>query len=223
MTALTTLIVLLVILTAAALPFIIRSILWSRITRLSRKERYPKIVSLLQSALYKVFFHEADRNEYCFYAYLAQGDDQKAEEYLRYLMKERLTSARSYQIAKRSYFYFIDSGNKEICQMLLPLIEAKAERKEYAYCRMLYRILLEKKAEDLSLVQDMLEQKEKEIAQDKESSETLVQIGILQYLLALQLSYQHHIKQAKHYLQKAKKNLKGTPYDRKIKKLLSSL
>ena len=43
------------------------------------------------------------------------------------------------------------------------------------------------------------------------------QQGILQYLLGLQYQYLSDVKQANYYLNKAKKNLKGTPYHKKVK------
>lgn len=43
------------------------------------------------------------------------------------------------------------------------------------------------------------------------------QQGILQYLLGLQYQYLSDTKQANYYLNKAKKNLKGTPYHKKVK------
>ena len=48
----------------------------------------------------------------------------------------------------------------------------------------------------------------------------LVQIGLLQYLLGLQYSYQKNKEKTEMYLKKAKVNLKGTPYHKKIKRLL---
>ena len=43
------------------------------------------------------------------------------------------------------------------------------------------------------------------------------QQGILQYLLGLQYQYLSDVKQANYYFNKAKKNLKGTPYHKKVK------
>ena len=48
-----------------------------------------------------------------------------------------------------------------------------------------------------------------------------VQIGILHYLLGLQYSYQKNRRQMELYLNKARVNLKGTPYHKKVKQLLN--
>ena len=64
---------------------------------------------------------------------------------------------------------------------------------------MLYRILIEKKSEDIPLVNELLSKHPDDQQQ-----------GILQYLLGLQYQYLSDTKQAK-------KNLKGTPYHKKVK------
>ena len=62
---------------------------------------------------------------------------------------------------------------------------------------MLYRILIEKKSEDIPLVNELLSKHPDDQQQ-----------GILQYLLGLQYQYLSDTKQANYYLNKAKKNLK---------------
>ena len=94
----------------------------------------------------------------------------------------------------------------ELSKKLLDIIEQKGNEDEVAYDRMLYRILIEKKSEDISFVNDLL---------SKNSDDQ--QQGILQYLLGLQYQYLSDVKQANYYFNKAKKNLKGTPYHKKVK------
>ena len=75
----------------------------------------------------------------------------------------------------------------------------------------MYRVLIEKKSEDIEKVEALI----KENTNVKEK-------GLLQYLLGLQYMYRNDTKQAQMYFNRAKSNLKGTPYHKKIKKLMEA-
>ena len=113
------------------------------------------------------------------------------------------------KIYKGQYDEAIQQMNAPLYTLLftsLDIIERKGNEDEVAYDRMLYRILIEKKSEDISFVNELL---------SKNSDDQ--QQGILQYLLGLQYQYLSDVKQANYYFNKAKKNLKGTPYHKKVK------
>ena len=61
------------------------------------------------------------------------------------------------------------------------------------------------------------EAEEKEL--EKESYSKSSQLGMLQYLLGIQYSYQDDKKEAEKWLKKAKNNAKGTPLEKEIKKI----
>lgn len=122
------------------------------------------------------------------------------------MLSQNLNNSQAYQVASMTYFYFLDVQNIELSKKLLDIIERKGNEDEIAYDRMLYRILIEKKSEDIPLVNELLSKHPDNQQQ-----------GILQYLLGLQYQYLSDTKQANYYLNKAKKNLKGTPYHKKVK------
>ena len=66
-----------------------------------------------------------------------------------------------------------------------------------------------------------IEKKEAEKIKKDQKQDQQVQMGILQYLLGLQYSYQKNRRQMELYLNKARVNLKGTPYHKKVKQLLN--
>lgn len=86
---------------------------------------------------------------------------------------------------------------------------------------MLFRIMIEKKSEDIAEMEALLEKKEAEKIKKDQKQDQQVQMGILQYLLGLQYSYQKNRRQMELYLNKARVNLKGTPYHKKVKQLLN--
>mgnify|MGYP000155141676 FL=1 len=73
---------------------------------------------------------------------------------------------------------------------------------------MLFRIMIEKKSEDIAEMEALLEKKEAEKIKKDQKQDQQVQMGILQYLLGLQYSYQKNRRQMELYLNKARVNLK---------------
>lgn len=215
------LVLLTVIMIAVAVPFIIRSLLWNRVLKQLHRGQYDKVLSMLNSKVFQLFFKEFDRDWNTLRVYLAQGNNRKIEEQTRKLLDGKLSDAQAYQIASQTFFYFLDRENNEVCKQLLTHIEKSAGEEELAYDQMLYRIMIEKKSEDIAEVEALLEKKETEKIKKDQKQDQQVQIGILQYLLGLQYSYMKNRRQMELYLNKARGNLKGTPYHKKVKQLLN--
>lgn len=215
------LVLLAVIMIAVATPFVIRSILWNRVLKRLHRGQYDSVLKLLDSKPFRLFFSEYDRNWNTLRVYLSQGDNRKIEEQTRVLLDKKLTTAQAYQIASQTYFYFLDRENASICAKLLGFLEKSAGEDELSYDQMLYRVMIEKKSEDIERVEALLEEKQGEKIRKDEAADQKVQIGILQYLLGLQFSYRKDRRQMETYLNKARENLKGTPYHKKVKQLLN--
>lgn len=156
------LVLLTVIMIAVAVPFIIRSLLWNRVLKQLHRGQYDKVLSMLNSKAFQLFFKEFDRDWNTLRVYLAQGNNRKIEEQTRKLLDGKLNDAQAYQIASQTFFYFLDRENNEVCKQLLTHIEKSAGEEELAYDQMLYRIMIEKKSEDIAEVEALLEKKETE-------------------------------------------------------------
>lgn len=215
------LVLLAVIMIAVAIPFVVRSILWNRVLKRLHRGAYDSVLKMLNSKAFILFFSEYDRDWNTLRVYLAQGNNRKIEEQTRCMLDKKLSDAQAYQIASQTYFYFLDRENAKICQRLLEFLEKSAGSDELAYDQMLYRVMIEKKSEDVVRVEKLLKEKQEEKIKKDQIRDHEVQIGILQYLLGLQFSYQKDRRQMEFYLNKARENLKGTPYHKKVKQLLS--
>lgn len=156
------LVLLTIIMIAVAVPFVIRSLLWNRVLKLLHNGQYDKVLIMLNSKAFQLFFKEYDRNWNTLRVYLAQGNNRKIEEQTKKLLDSRLTNAQAYQIASQTYFYFLDRENRDVCERLLSYIEKSAGEEELLYDRMLFRIMIEKKSEDIAEMEALLEKKEAE-------------------------------------------------------------
>lgn len=139
------LVLLTIIMIAVAVPFVIRSLLWNRVLKLLHNGQYDKVLIMLNSKAFQLFFKEYDRNWNTLRVYLAQGNNRKIEEQTKKLLDSRLTNAQAYQIASQTYFYFLDRENRDVCERLLSYIEKSAGEEELLYDRMLFRIMIEKR------------------------------------------------------------------------------
>ena len=160
----------------------------------------------MNSPLYTLLFTSYEKNYNILRTYMSKQDAHEITKQVEFMLSQNLNNSQAYQVASMTYFYFLDDQNVELSKKLLDIIERKGNEDEVAYDRMLYRILIEKKSEDISFVNELL---------SKNSDDQ--QQGILQYLLGLQYQYLSDVKQAHYYFNKAKKNLKGTPYHKKVK------
>ena len=154
----------------------------------------------MNSPLYTLLFTSYEKNYNILRTYMSKQDAHEITKQVEFMLSQNLNNSQAYQVASMTYFYFLDDQNVELSKKLLDIIERKGNEDEVAYDRMLYRILIEKKSEDISFVNELL---------SKNSDDQ--QQGILQY------QYLSDVKQANYYFNKAKKNLKGTPYHKKVK------
>lgn len=207
---------------ALAIPFIVRSLIWSRFIHHMKNGDEQKALQILNSSLYKILFSSYDQNWNILRVYISTGDTKHIQSQTKVLLTMKLSDRQAYQVASQAYFYFLDAQDKEWSSILLDKIKAYADEEEIQYNTMLYRILIEKKSEDIETLKELLDKKKKEEVKKDEVEEHRFQIGLLSYLLALQFDYINDKKQKEYYARQAKNDLKHTPYARRAKQLLSN-
>lgn len=203
--------ILIIALMAAGAPYFIRSITWNRFNKQIQNEQYQQALQTLQSRIYRTMFGSFDSDWNQLKLYLQTNDAIHIEQKTNELLASKLSKDQRHQVANSVYFYFLDAENENMARKLLDQLSLCTKADEYSYDQILYRVLIEKKSEDIKKIEDLL--KENTNAKEK---------GLLQYLLGLQYMYTNNPKQSQIYLNRAKSNLKGTPYHKKIKKLMEA-
>ena len=203
--------ILIIALMAAGAPCFIRSITWNRFNKQIKNEQYEQALQTLRSRVYRTMFGTFDSDWNQLKLYLQTNDAIHIEQKTNELLANKLTKDQRHQVANSVYFYFLDKENKDMARKLLDQLSLCTEADEYRYDQIMYRVLIEKKSEDIEKVEALI----KENTNVKEK-------GLLQYLLGLQYMYRNDTKQAQMYFNRAKSNLKGTPYHKKIKKLMEA-
>lgn len=125
------LVLLTIIMTAVAVPFVIRSLLWNRVLKLLHNGQYDKVLIMLNSKAFQLFFKEYDRNWNTLRVYLAQGNNRKIEEQTKKLLDSRLTNAQAYQIASQTIFISLTGKTEMYVNGCSPILRKAQGRKNF--------------------------------------------------------------------------------------------
>ena len=210
------LILILVIALAASFPMFYRTYLWNKFLKHLKNNNSEQALKILNSTQYKVAFGKDSQNWNLLRFYISRNDTKNAKALTSELLGSSISKQQAYRIFSNAYFYFLSNEDKEMSAKLLTRLEDILEDGQKEQFNMLYRVLIEKKSEDIERVNELLANMEKE----KESASKKSQVGLLQYLLGVQYYYQNNKKEAEKWLKKAKTNVKGSPLEKHIKKLI---
>ncbi len=201
---------------AAAIPYIVRSFLWNKFTKTVNKKEYDKALELLDNRAYRFLFGELNIDFNILKVYLTMKDNDRIVAQTNHILSLKMNKEQRAAICSSTFFYFIDAQNQEMAKRILEQIRLCANDTEYNYDAAMYRVIIEKKSEDIDYLQTLL----KENAKALQNPANAQQLGMINYMLGLQYSYNNDRKQAQLHFNRAKTNLKGTPYHKKIKKLM---
>lgn len=212
--------IILLIMAAIALPYFMKSFVYNRVYKAVEKKDYDTALARLNEKIYTILFGKHDRDLMILRVHISKQDFKAAEAHImEVLTSGNLSSSQSFQMASIAFYFFVDGGKGDVCKFLLPYMNRKRHQEEYEFASCLYRVFIEKKSEDIDANIAAIER----IRNDKKLKEDPTQqIGLYQYLIGLQYMYKKQYAEAKIYLGKAKTNLKGTPYHKRINGLISN-
>ncbi|MBO4219088.1 MAG: hypothetical protein IKX74_05280 [Erysipelotrichaceae bacterium] len=201
---------------AIAVPMFIRTAIWNRFLKNIKAEKDEEALKILNSPAFKIMFGEYNRKWNLMRYYISREKTEDVRNMTNALLYDNLSRQQAYQIFSNAYFYFISLQDQEMTAKILERLEPVLEEDSREQYQMLYRVMIEKKSEDIDRVLQLLEEKEKEAQSYSKAS----QEGMLQYLLGVQYANIGDKKESEKWLKKAKNNVKGTPLEKEIKKLL---
>ena len=204
--------ILIIALIAAAIPYVARSFCWNRFIKHVNKKQYDLALQDTEGKLFTLLFGEVSCHWNQLKIYLECKDDKQICQKTNELLNAKLSQKQRYQLTNSIYFYFLDTENQEMAKKVKDHLDTCCKDEEKIYNDILYRVFIEKKADDIETCKELL-------AQSPNHSK---EQGLLEYLLGLQYQYNKDKKNSLLYFEKAKNDLKGTPYHNKIKKQLAS-
>ena len=208
--------ILLMIVLAISVPMFVRTIIWRRFLKHMNANEDEMALKILDSWYFRLCFGSYSQNWNHLRFYISRNDTEKVKECVYSLFRDRLSKEQSYQVFTNAFFYFTTIHDQEMSLKLLNRLDDITDDSNREYFHMLYRIMIENKSEDIKTVKKMIEDKEKEPDSPSKSN----QLGMLQYLLGIQYSYQNDTKEAEKWLRKALNHVKDSPLEKEIKKII---
>ena len=210
------LILILIMALGASFPMFYRTYLWDKFLKQLKSNNAEQALKILNSKRFKIAFGKDAQQYNLLRFYVSQNDTDSVKALINELLGSNINKQQAYRVFSNAYFYFLSIEDKQMAAKLLSRLEDIMEDEQKEQFQMLYRVLIEKKSEDIKRVEELLGNMEKE----KNTSSRQSQTGLLQYLLGVQYYYQGNTKESKKWLNRAKTNVKGSPLEKHIKKLL---
>lgn len=202
-----------ILLMAIALPYIFKANFNTRLKKCEDQNDFQGALKILNNRWYAYLFGKFTTLFNQLKIHMANKDTEKMKEVINKVIDGNFTKKEKRFIAANSYFFYVDKQDKQYCKKLLDCLRQTAEIDEYEYDYLLFRFLVEKNASQ-GEVHQALEMIDQLKPQEKPNR---VQIGMLQYMIGSYYLQQDDKKNAETYLNRAKNNLKQTPYHSKIK------
>ncbi len=212
----TTLVAIFVCVFAAAIPYVTRMFIFNRFNNVVNKGNYDKGLEILDGRLFKLLMGEVSTEWNRLKIYLTQNDLEKIEDQTNKLLTMKMNKDQTYAVCSSVFFFFIDSENQAMARKVLDYMKPCTSQEEYDYDSAMYRVIIEKKSEDIDYINNLI----KDNAKALQAPKNALQAGLLQYMLGLQYMYQDNKKEALVHFNRAKNDLKGTPYHKKVKKII---
>lgn len=192
------------------------------LTQYMKQAIFKKLLRNLQQGNFDVYFKTLD-SFWCKYfypvfnreymrlnAYMMKGDKEKVEECFAILLRIRKAKKQELDIAIKAFYYYLDEENKRKCKELLQIIKKSENEAVLNECQIIFDIFLCKETKYIEMMEEQL----------KDTTCTGLNRGMFDFMLGLQYGYRKEHEKEMAHLQAAKKELKDTPYMKKIDDLL---
>lgn len=199
-------------------PILIKRLTWKKLIQTMDTEDYDGFYKTLDSLACKLSYPAIERENMRLSAYIAQNRKQDIEELLNMMMNMRIKPKEKVAVGTRGFYYYLDLGKVKKARDMLDFVKANGPESSYENLELLYSVLLKKESKYIDTVKEKINHLwngSDELTGDKQLS-----VGIFQYLIGLQYSYKNDIENMKAYFKEAMVNVKDTPYQQSIQKIL---
>lgn len=204
------------------LPRIAKHIVYKKLTTYLSKREYLAFEKLLDGFICTFSFCPYNREYIRLNACLMQGDTKKIETQFDNMFKHlKMKEEQKIAVAKQAFYFYLENKNYTKTEKMLRTCRNDKKNENDVYVMdMLYTILVLQKSDHIQEIKERLDTLKKQ-PNALNNQMQRVRIGIFEYLLGLQYSYQNNEKTSKSYLESALNNCKHTPYEREIQMLLN--
>lgn len=206
------------ILLVLLVPPLIKRFYYQRLMQDLNSGNFAAYSKHIDSFLAKVTFSAFERESMRLSLYKMQGEKAKADDLLQFMEHMRLNKKQRAQLGEEGFYVYLDQGKIKKARHMVDLVKEYGSEAQARNLEIQYSILLKKEAKYIDEIKSM---HKKLAAEDGQIPVGLNnQAGMLEYLIALQYSYENDNKNKKEWARAALEHLKGTPQEDDIQKLL---
>ncbi|MBQ1509221.1 MAG: hypothetical protein IIZ47_07335, partial [Erysipelotrichaceae bacterium] len=187
-----------------------------RVKTLFEEGRLEQYQAFLDTFWAKTYIRPYERELSKLTGYLASMDDKNTEKQLRFMLEEINTTAKQKaEIASRGFYHYLSKEKYSEAGRMLQIIEDSGiDVPDRASMTMLYEIFGKKSDRYIDTLKKNIEVL---LKQDDEDGHYRQNIGIYEYLIAVQYRNRKDIPSMKRYLNAALEKCRNTPYEMKIR------
>lgn len=183
---------------------------FNNILKCLKEMNYQGVLNIIDSFGCKTFFAPFNREEIRLNAFFLMGDSEKISEQFDLLLNMRINKKQKMDVVVKAFYFYVDEKNQEKALQVLNKIKALNDEALTSECELLYDIMLLKKTDYVDMMEDYVK-----------TAKAGFDRGMFHYLLAVQYGYLDNKKKQVEHLRVAKKDMKDTPYEIKIKQMLN--
>lgn len=182
---------------------------FNKLLKCLQNQEYDKFFKILDSLGCKYFFAPFNREHMRLNAYFMMGDGEKIRNQFDLILNMHINKKQRLDVSMKAFYFYVDEEDKVKAKEILDKLQGVSDETMYEQCNLIYEILLLKKTDYIDVMEEHV--KECEPGFDR---------GMFHYLLALQYSYLNEHKKEMAHLRVAKTDMKDTPYEGKINKMI---
>lgn len=189
----------------------LKNFIFNNLLKDMQNQNFEKLFKRLDSFIVKLLYAPYDREYMRLNAYFLMGDEKKIRKQFDIMFTKRMNKKQNFDISIKAFYFYIDDGNKLKVREMLDRVQKYGNEEFYTQCKIMYDVVIEKSD---TYINDM----EKQIKQCEG-----IDRGMYHYLLGLQYMNKKDTKNALNHLHSAQKDLKGSPYELKIKQAIKDV
>lgn len=185
-------------------------------------QEFSEYQNFLEKMICKIYLRPFDREMQKLIGYTSSLDDANSEKQIEYMFNLHSTLKQKEELAHRAFYFYLKIEDFVKCKQMLDIIE-KSENKpdDFNSMKLVYDIFGANKTGYIDTLKNYIVSLEKSKDSNKEAINR--NIGIYEFMIALQYKNLNDRKNATLYLNKAKDKCLGTQYEEKINNLLKTL
>ena len=182
---------------------------FNKLLKCLQNQDFDKFFTILDSLACKYFFAPFNREHMRLNAFFMMGDSTKIREQFDLILNMRINKKQRLDVCMKAFYFYVDEEDKVKAKEILDRMQGVTDETLYEQCNLIYENLLLKKTDYIDVMEEHVK-----------ACEPGFDRGMFHYLLALQYSYLDQKKKEMEHLRIAKTDMKDTPYETKINKMI---